>query len=89
MPKILISVEVMKVRKKIARKTARNVEKFRSKIRESQECLREIIQDIEKKFFKRIKNWKTKNVKKLYNDYSLYVIVEDLLQVIDKTSQKM
>jgi len=70
-------------------KAIRNAEEFKNNIRESQEYLRAIIQEMEHEFFDRIKNWKTRNVKKLYNDYSLYIIIEDLLQVIEKASQRM
>jgi len=75
--------------KKISKKTVKNLEKFKGSIRDSQENLRVLIQDIEKKFFYRIKNWKTKDAKKLYKEYSMYVMIDDLLQAIDKATQRM
>ena len=74
---------------KKTKRIIRNTEKFKAKIRESQECLSDVIKEIEQKLFRRIKKWKKKDVKKLYNDYSMYVMIEDLLQVIDKASQRM
>lgn len=74
---------------KTRKNPAEQTEKFKAHLRETQECLRGIVQHIEGEFFDRIKNWKTKNVKKLYNDYSMYVVMEDLLQVVEKASQRM
>ena len=70
--------------KKTKKSEARNLEKLRAKISEAQEFLRVIIGDMEKEFSNKIRAWSARDVKKLYKNYSLYCLIDDLLQVINK-----
>ncbi len=63
---------------------ARNLEKIKVKTAETQELLQEIIIDMEKQLSKKIVEWNAKDVRKLYKNYSLYCIIDDLVQVINK-----
>jgi hypothetical protein len=63
---------------------ARNLEKIKAKISETQESLQEIIIDMEKQLSKKIVEWNAKDVRKLYKNYSMYCIIDDLVQVINK-----
>ncbi|HDS05443.1 MAG TPA: hypothetical protein ENN95_00210 [Deltaproteobacteria bacterium] len=74
---------------KVGKKTAGNPGKFMAKISESRECLKVMTGEVEKKFFHRIKDWSKRDVKKLYNEYSVYIMIDELLQVIEKAAQRM
>jgi hypothetical protein len=71
------------------KKEVRDLENFKEKLRQTQESLRPIIENIEDKFSDRIRNWNAKDTKKLLNDYSLYLLMEDMLQAVDRAVQRI